>query len=62
MKKKINNKKACIIRTVGTLYSPVIKHVHIFEGMIWHVQQNVVKCFIIPLPRFSYIYLLTYLL
>ena len=24
--------------------------------MIWHVQQNVVKCFIIPLPRFSYIY------
>ena len=25
--------------------------------MIWHVQQNVVKCFIIPLPRFSYIYI-----
>ena len=24
--------------------------------MIWHVQQNVIKCFIIPLPRFSYIY------
>ena len=24
--------------------------------MIWHKQQNVVKCFIIPLPRFSYIY------
>ena len=24
--------------------------------MIWHVQQNVVKCFKIPLPRFSYIY------
>ena len=24
--------------------------------MIWHVQQNVVKCFITPLPRFSYIY------
>ena len=24
--------------------------------MIWHKQQNVVKCFIIPLPRFSYKY------
>ena len=24
--------------------------------MIWHVQQNVVKWFIIPQPRFSYIY------
>ena len=24
--------------------------------MIWHVQQNVVKCLIIPLPRLSYIY------
>ena len=24
--------------------------------MIWHKQQNVVKYFIIPLPRFSYIY------
>ena len=28
--KEINNKKACIIRTVGTFYSSVIKHVHIF--------------------------------
>ena len=56
MIKKINNKKAYIIWTVGTFYSSVIKHVHIFEGMIWHMQQNVVKCFIIPLPRFSYIY------
>ena len=24
--------------------------------MIWHVQQNLVKCLMIPLPRFSYIY------
>ena len=24
--------------------------------MIWHVQQNIVKCFMIPLPRFSYMY------
>ena len=54
--KKINNKKECIIRTVGTFYSSVIKHVHIFSGMICHVQQNVVKCLIIPLSRFSYIY------
>ena len=28
--KKINNKKACIIRTVRVFYSSVIKHVHIF--------------------------------
>ena len=28
--KKNNNKKECIIRTVGTFYSSVIKHVHIF--------------------------------
>ena len=26
--------------------------------MIWHVQQNVVKCLMIPLPRFSCIYCL----
>ena len=24
--------------------------------MIWHVSQKVVKCYIMPLPRFSYIY------
>ena len=30
MIKKSNNKKACIIPTVGTSYSSVIKHVHIF--------------------------------
>ena len=28
---KINNKKACIIRTVGTFYSSVVKHVHILK-------------------------------
>ena len=49
---KKNNKNECIIWTVGTFYSSV----HIFKGMIWHVQQNVVKCLIIPLPRFSCIY------
>ena len=49
---KKNNKNECIIWTVGTFYSSV----HIFKGMIWHVQQNVVKCLIIPLPQLSYIY------
>ena len=34
----------------------LIKHLYIFWGVILHVQQNVVKCLIIPLPRFSYIY------
>ena len=55
--KKFNNKKACVIRirTVRLFYSSIIKHVRIFQGVIWHVQQNFVKCFIIPLPRFSYI-------
>ena len=53
---KKNNKNECIIWTVGTFYSSV----HIFKGMIWHVQQNVVKCLIIPLPRFSYIYWLSH--
>ena len=38
------------------LKSSIIKHVHIFQGVIWQVQQNVVKCLMIPLPRFSYIY------
>ena len=28
--KKVNNKKACIIRTVPIVYSSVIKHLHIF--------------------------------
>ena len=37
-------------------YSYIIKHVNIFQGVIWHVQQNDVKCFMIPLPQFSYIY------
>ena len=53
---KINNKKECMIRTVGTFYGSVIKHVRIFKGMIWHVQQNVVECLIIPLPRFIFRY------
>ena len=30
--KKINNKKECIIRTVGTFYSFVIKYVHMFKA------------------------------
>ena len=37
-------------------YSSIIKHVHVFKGVIWQVQQNVFKCFIIPVPQFSYIY------
>ena len=45
-----------MIQTVGTFYGSVIKHVRIFYGMIWHVQQNVVECLITPLPRISYIY------
>ena len=28
--KKINDKKACIIRTVHIFYSSIIKHVHVF--------------------------------
>ena len=48
--KKINDKKACIIQTVRIFYISLIKHAHIFSGVIWHVQQNVVKCFMIPLP------------
>ena len=51
---KNNNIKACIMQTVRIFYSSVIKHVHIFQGVIWHVQQNTVKCFMMPLPRFSY--------
>ena len=31
MIKRINNKKVCIIRTVGTFYSSVIKHVHLLR-------------------------------
>ena len=38
------------------LKSSLIIHVHIFWGVIWHVQQNVVKCLMISLPRFSYIH------
>ena len=53
--KKINNKKN-IIQIVRIFYSSVIKYVHIFYDVIWHVQQNVVKCLMIPLPRFSYLY------
>ena len=53
--KKINNKKN-IIQIVRISYSSVIKYVHIFYDVIWHVQQNVVKCLMIPLPRFSYLY------
>ena len=51
---KFNNKKACIIQTVRTFYSSVIKHVRTL--VIWHVQQNNVKCFIIPLPLSSHVY------
>ena len=34
--KKINNKKECIIRTVGTFYSSVIKHVHLLRHDLAH--------------------------
>ena len=51
---KFNNKKACIIQTVRIFYSSVIKHVRTL--VIWHVQQNNVKCFIIPLPLSSHVY------
>ena len=59
---KFNDKIACTVRTVRIFYNSLIKHVHIFQGMIWHVQENVVKCFIIPLPRFSYMYWLIFTL
>ena len=51
LKKSISNP----IQTVHIIDNSVIKHTHIFEGVIWHVQQKFVKCFIIPLSRFSYI-------
>ena len=38
------------------LKSSIITHVHIFWGVIWQVQQNVIKCLMIPLPWFSYIH------
>ena len=56
MVKKLIRRKACITQTDIVFYSSAIKHVHIFEVMIWHVQQDVFKCFMIPLPRFSNIY------
>ena len=49
LKKSISNP----MQTVHIIDNSVIKHTHIFEGVIWHVQQKFVKCFIIPLSRFS---------
>ena len=54
--KKFNNKKACVIQTVRIFYGPVIKHLHVFQGVIWLIEQNVVKCFTILLHWFSDIY------
>ena len=34
--------------------------IQIFSGVSGHVQQNDVKCIIMPLPRLSYIYWLIY--
>ena len=51
-----NNKKAFIIQFVPIFYSSVIKYLHDFYDGIWYVQQNVVRCFMIPLPQFSYIF------
>ena len=45
-----------LIQTVYTIHNSVIKHIHIFYHVIWHVLQKVVKCFIILLSRFSYVY------
>ena len=42
------------LQTVHIIDNSVIKH--IFYGEVWNVSQKVVKCFIIPLYRFSYIY------
>ena len=33
-----------------------VKHVWIFYGVIWYIQQKVVQCYFILLPQVSYIY------
>ena len=53
--KKILIRETCMIQTVHICYNSVIKHVHIW-GVIWHMQQNVIKCSMVQLPQFSYTY------